>query len=75
VIVAAVPERAIVVLEVRLAQFEEPDETGNDQCQEAKHLLERRQTQDERQEKQEFQLEQLEHNQQGYQQFLHLLLS
>jgi len=52
VIVAAVPERVVVVLEVRLAQFEEPDETENVQCQEAKHLLERRRTQDERQEKQ-----------------------
>jgi len=65
VIVAAVPERAVVVLEVGLAQFEEPNETGNDQCQEAKHLLERRQTQNERQEKQEFQFEQLKHDQQG----------
>jgi len=64
-IVAAVPERAVVVLEVGLAQFEEPDKTGNDQGQEAEHLLERRQAQDERQEKEQFQFEQLQHDQQG----------
>jgi len=74
VIVAAVSERAVIVLEVRLAQFEEPNETWNDQCQEPEHLLERRQTQDEREEKQKFQLEQLEHDQQGNQQLLYLLL-
>jgi len=75
VIVAAVPERAVVVLEVRFTEFEEPDETGNDQCQEAKHLLERSQTQDEWQKKKEFQFEQLKHDQQGDQQLLHLLFS
>jgi len=68
------PERAVVVLEVGLAQLEEPDEAGHDQRQEAEHLLERRQAQDERQEQQELQLEQLEHDQQRHQQLLHLLL-
>lgn len=62
VVVAAVPERAVVVLQVGLTQLEEPDETGHDQREEAEELLERRQAQDERQEQQQLELEQLQHD-------------
>lgn len=64
VIVTAVTERAVVVLQVGLAQLEEPDEAGHDQRQEAQYLLERGQAQNERQEQQQLQLEQFQHDQQ-----------
>lgn len=64
VVVAAVAERPVVVLQVGLAQFEESDEAGHDQRHEAQELLERRQAEDERQEQQQLQLEQFQHDQQ-----------
>ena len=66
-----VAEAAVSASEVRLAaELEEADEARYDEREEAEHLLERRQPQDEGQEEEQLQLEELQDDQHGDEQLL-----